>query len=105
MVDIESKRVRWTFVFSILLGILFKILFADFMLGVSYPLFLIAMYLIFLYFFKQEIVLQPSFGWLLLIPMLLLSLTFAIYDHTTFRLINFLLIPCLWILHTMLITK
>ncbi|QOS98275.1 DUF4173 domain-containing protein [Brevibacterium sp. JNUCC-42] len=105
MVDIESKRVRWTFVFSILLGILFKILFADFMLGASYPLFLIAMYLIFLYFFKQEIVLQPSFGWLLLIPMLLLSLTFAIYDHTTFRLINFLLIPCLWILHTMLITN
>lgn len=105
MVDVESKRVRWTFVFSILLGILFKILFADFMLGVSYPLFLIAMYLIFLYFFQQEIVLRPSFGWLLLIPMLLLSLTFAIYDHTTFRLINFLLIPCLWILHTMLITN
>ncbi|RFB35943.1 DUF4173 domain-containing protein [Brevibacillus sp. VP] len=105
MIDVESKRVRWAFIFSILLGILFKMLFTEFMLGVSYPLYLTAMYLIFLYFFQPDVAWQSSFGWFLSIPMFLLSLMFAIYEQPAFRLINFLLIPCLWILHTLLITN
>jgi len=89
---------------SILLGVLFDILFFQKSLGISYLLFVIAFYLAFLVLLRRKITFKFNFGWFLSIPILALSATYLIFSNWIFQTINFILIPVLIIGQTVLIT-
>ncbi|WP_079914507.1 DUF4153 domain-containing protein [Paenibacillus sp. 32352] len=67
--------------------------------GLSYPLFTLCFYLYFYWSIKAV----PERGvrsWLLLLPIGLLSFTYAAFTNALFTVLNALLIPCLIVLHT-----
>ena len=89
---------------SLLLGIVFVILFYDKTLGVSYFIFVILLYTLFLWKLKKDIVFKWSFGWFLTIPILALSLTYFLFLNPTLRVFNYIFIPILIIAQAVLIT-
>ena len=90
---------------SVLLGVLFNILFYKKPLGISYPMFVIAFYVVFLWNLRHKITFKLSFGWLLSIPIIALSFTYFIFSNQIFADLNFLMIPILIIVQTVLITE
>jgi hypothetical protein len=90
---------------SILLGTLFNIFFYKKSLGLSYPMFIIAFYGVFLWNLRYKISFKFSFGWLLSIPIISLSATYFIFSNQIFAVLNFLIIPILIISQTILITE
>ncbi len=89
---------------TFLLGIFFDILFYGKDPGVSYPLFVSAFYAVLFFNCRKNIKVGFSFGWLITIPIIALSLTWAIYSNDIFRALNFLGIPVLIVAQTILIT-
>ncbi|HEX3030202.1 MAG TPA: DUF4173 domain-containing protein [Clostridia bacterium] len=89
---------------TLLLGLLFNILFYGKALGISYPIFVISFYAVLLW--NSRKMLKPKFdiGWLLTIPILALSSTYFIFSNPVFMVLNFLGIPVLIIAQTTLIT-
>lgn len=74
-------------------------------IGISYPIFMIAFYGAFLWNLRHIILFKFSFGWILSIPIIALSLTYLIFSNQIFALLNFLMIPILIIAQTVLITE
>lgn len=96
---------KYLFACSILLGVLFDILFFKKSLGISYVIFVIAFYIVFLWILRHKIVFKFNVGWFLTIPILALSVsTFFIFSNFIFSFINFVFIPLLIIGQTVLIT-
>jgi len=90
---------------SILLGVLFDILFYNKPLGISYPLFVITFYGAFLWNLRSKITFRFNFGWFLTIPIITLSFAFFIFSNQIFSALNFLIIPFLIIAQTILINE
>ena len=90
---------------SVLLGVLFNILFYKKPLGISYPIFVIAFYVVFLWNLRHKIIFKFSFGWVLSIPIIALSFTYFIFSNKIFAAVNFLVIPILIIAQTLLINE
>lgn len=88
---------------SIILGVLFDVLFYKKTLGISYPLFVMAFYLFFGWNLRRKIGFSYSFGWFLGIPILALSSTYLIFSNQLFRVLNFVSIPILVMAQTLLI--
>ncbi len=84
---------------ALVCGIIHYLLFYNKEWGLSYPLFTLCFYLYFYWSVKerQEWRLQSL---LLLLPIGLLSLTYATFTNTLFMVLNTLVIPCLVIVHT-----
>ena len=89
---------------TLLLGILFVILFFENDPGVSIPIFVLAFYALMLTYNRRELSACPVFGWFLALPILLLSLTYFLYDNELFRALNLLALPSLIVLQTLLAT-
>lgn len=89
---------------SLLVGLLFDYLFYGKELGISYPLFVAVVYALFFWRFRGLFKPQPSFEWLLGLPILLLSLTFFLFSNDLFHVLNFMLVPFLFIVQTILLT-
>ncbi|WP_134684835.1 DUF4153 domain-containing protein [Brevibacillus migulae] len=90
---------------SLLAGILFDFLFYGKELGVSYPLFVLAIYGLLCWQLRQYGKLQVTFEWLLTVPIALLSLTFFWYSNGLFHFLNFLLVPFLFVVQSFLVAK
>jgi len=93
---------------SLLLGVVFNLLFYKQPLnpvGISYLIFIIAFYGVFLWNLRNKIVFKLSFGWFLSIPIIALSATYFIFSNHIFAVLNFLIIPILIIAQTTLITE
>jgi hypothetical protein len=90
---------------SIILGILYDVLFFKKSLGISYFLFVIIGYLVFLWLLRSKIECKLTFGWFLTLPILALSSTYFLFSNRIFLSINFLLVPILIIAQTLLITN
>ena len=88
----------------LVLGILFEILFYGKLLGISYPLFILAFYGILLWNLREKITFELNFAWMLSIPILALSFTYFIYSNVIFMILNFIAVPVLIIIQTTLIT-
>jgi len=88
---------------SVFLGVIFDILFYKKALGISYLLFVIAFYLVFLWNLRRKIVLKYDFGWVLSIPIIALSSTYFLFSNQIFAVFNFLIIPILIIAQTILV--
>ena len=102
---VVQKEDIYLIVCSVLLGMLFDILFYKKALGISYPLFVIAFYVAFLWNLRNKIVFRLNFGWFLSIPIIALSSTYFIFSNQIFAALNFLIIPILIIAQTILIAK
>ena len=99
------KKERWLLLlFAFLAGVSFNYLFYGKDLGISYPVFVSVFLGIFWWNTRKMLVVKKSFGWFILIPVFLLSATFAIYSNPVLWILNFLLIPPLVVTHTVLVT-
>jgi len=87
----------------IILGILADYLFYGKRFGISYPLFVIVLYSVFIWRYHNITPFDFSFKWLLSIPVILLSATYCIFDNVVFKMLNFMGIPILVVAQTILI--
>jgi len=100
-----QKEDIYLLISSVVLGLLFDILFYNKTLGISYPLFVIAFYIMFLWNLRRKVKFNYNFGWLLSIPIITLSSTYFIFSNQIFAALNFLIIPILIIAQTVLINE
>ncbi|MBH5319940.1 DUF4173 domain-containing protein [Paenibacillus sp. GSMTC-2017] len=106
-----QKRYGTMWVIALFLGFIGQYLFVDRPAGVSMPLFALGFYALFFYSIKGRIggfdkwKGQSRMGWLLLIPIALLTLTYAIYANEVFRALNWIALPILIVAQTMLLTR
>lgn len=108
VVDREENMVRKQNIFlligSVLLAIVFNILFYDKGLGISYPIFVLAFYGVVIFVLRDRIVFKANFGMLLTIPIIMLSFAYLFFSNEIFMVFNFLMIPVLILMQTLLIT-
>lgn len=97
-------RSRMLLLSTLFLGVAVDILFYDKMLGISYPIFVILFYSLFFWNLRNRLDVRFSFGWLLLIPIFLLSLTYLFFSGTVFYALNFVAVPFLVVVQTLLVT-
>ncbi|WP_219837354.1 DUF4153 domain-containing protein [Paenibacillus sp. R14(2021)] len=96
---------------SLLFGLWSQYLFVWNGLNLSVPLFVAAFYGLFFYAVKGRIggfdqwKGQSKSGWLLSLPVVLLSLTYMIYANELFRALNVILLPALIAAQTVLLTR
>lgn len=102
---VVNKGEIYLLVSSVLLGILFVILFYKKPLGISYLIFAIAFYLVFLGNLRHKIAFKYNFAWFLSIPIIALSSTYFIFSNQIFAALNFIIIPILIIAQTILIIE
>ena len=88
----------------LLLGVLFDVLFYKKALEISYLLFVIAFYVVFLWNLRDKIPLNFVLA-VLSIPIIALSATYFIFSNQILRQLNLLIIPILIIAQTILITQ
>lgn len=100
---VVKKEEIYLLVSSVILGVLFDILFYEKSLGISYPLFVMAFYTVFIGNLRKKIAFKYNFGWFLSIPIIALSSTYFIFSNQIFAGLNFLIIPVLIIAQTILI--
>lgn len=103
--ETRTKDGLYCILFSLLLGIIFDRLFFDKAPGISYPIFIGLCIGFFLWSIRDRIRMEKSFGWFLLIPIALLSLSFAVHTENIFYLLNFLAVPILMIASSILIVN
>ncbi|WP_308460941.1 DUF4153 domain-containing protein [Brevibacillus formosus] len=105
----EQKGLQWLLLGAFGIGILFDWMFYGKGLGISYLLFVIGLYGLFIWQARQRIQLRFSrkqvFDWIWTLPIFLLALTFFLFSNPHFHLFNLVLIPILFMIQTLLITK
>ncbi len=84
---------------AFVLAIAHQYLFYGNLLGVSYPIFVGLLYLYMYYNAKDQMVHSSWFGWMLFGAILLLTLTYALFQNPFFRVLNFVTIPSLFFMH------
>jgi len=100
-----QKEDIYLLISSVVLGLLFDTLFYKKPLGISYPLFVIAFYIVFLGNLRCKVKFKYNFGWFLSIPIITLSATYFTGSNQIFAALNFLIIPILIIAQTVLINE
>ena len=103
--NITAREIRLLAVLSLIAGIVFDYLFYRKAIGVSYLLFVVVFYCLFWVASRRQISFQIGFGWFLFIPIFLLSAAFTIYSNPVLLILNFILIPPLLFLQTMLLVN
>lgn len=90
---------------TLLLGFIFNFLFYGNQFGISYPVFVIAFYVLLFYCMRKSIYFKPDMAWALSIPVFMLSLTYFLHSNFIFDILDFMAIPLLIIAQTVLITQ
>lgn len=93
---------------SLFFGVLFIALLADYLFfdkvfGISIPIHILSIYVVFFWIFRNQLTFSWSFGWFLLVPIFLLSLTSALFSNDFFQVINYLLLPFLIVLQMLMV--
>jgi len=101
-IDGQKKDELMIILSALAAGFIFDYLFYGKELGISYPIYVLVLLSLFWCHTRQNISVKKSFGWYVLIPIFLLSATFAIYSNPVLLVLNFLLIPVLLVVHTVL---
>jgi hypothetical protein len=89
---------------SLFLAVLGDVLFYKKAVGISMPIMVFSTYFLFFRLFRGRLLASERSGWLLLIPIALLSLTFAIFSNPVLLFFNWLGILFLFVVQTKLIT-
>jgi hypothetical protein len=85
---------------AFLCGCLHHLLFYDQDWGISYPIFMLVFYAYFYWAVKERIEIRFDASMMLMIPIVLLSLTYTTFSNGLFIVLNALVIPCLILVHT-----
>jgi hypothetical protein len=102
----KISKSDWIFlVFCLILGIVAEESFLRAEIGVSYLVFTIVFYLVFLWRYRTSSFTHQRFGYLLLICIWLLSASYFFNHVLFFNVLNILVIPGLMIFHLILITS
>jgi hypothetical protein len=88
-----------------LLAVLFDFLFYEKVIGISYPIFWLVFYGLFFLIFREKLTIAKRFEWFLMIPILLLIFTFLLFSSQEFLALNSIIVPMLFIVQTVLLTK
>ncbi|WP_240421059.1 DUF4153 domain-containing protein [Paenibacillus periandrae] len=96
----QSKQQTMLLIGALICGCIHHLLFYDQAWGISYPLFIAVFYMYFYWALKERIVVRLDASFMLLIPIALLSLTYAVFSNTLFMVLNAFAIPCLIFVHT-----
>ncbi|MBU3146938.1 DUF4153 domain-containing protein [Clostridium sp. CF012] len=103
--ETKTKEGLYCLLFSLLIGIIFDRLFIDKAFGISYFIFIGLCIGFFLWSTRDRISLEKSFGWFLLIPIALLSFSFAVHTVEIFYFFNVLTVSFLMVTSSILIVK
>jgi hypothetical protein len=99
--DKDHIRLVWI---ALIVGLVFNYLFYRKPLGISYPIFVLVFYGVFLRLLQKRISYKWDFGWFLTLPILLLSCTYFFFSNRLFFGLNYILIPVLIVVQTILLT-
>ena len=102
--DVSIRQNIFLLITTLLLGILSDVLFFEKPLGISIPIFVLAFYTVFFWNLRGKIKQGISFGWILSIPILLLSSTYLFFLNELFMVLNFVGIPVLIVAQTIIMT-
>ncbi|SFA80456.1 MULTISPECIES: DUF4153 domain-containing protein [unclassified Bacillus (in: firmicutes)] len=104
--EIINRKNSWVFlILCFVVGAMAEISFLHGWVGISYPIFIIFFYSLFLWRFRTKQLTHHRMGTLLLVCIWLLSLTFTLFDNVLFYALNSLLLPLLICVHLVLITS
>ncbi|WP_010245288.1 DUF4153 domain-containing protein [Acetivibrio cellulolyticus] len=103
--NIVKKENIYLLIGSIILAVVYNILFYEKELGISYPIFVLAFYGVLLFTLRDKIVFKINFGTMLTIPIVMLSFAYMFFSNAIFMFFNFLIIPMLIFMQTLLITN
>jgi hypothetical protein len=98
IMNVEQTNVKQQgllLVYALLCGLICDYLFYGKEFGVSYPLFVCVFYALYFWGLRSKLAFHWGFEWLLLIPICLLSLTYALFANPAFQVLNALFIPVL----------
>ncbi|MCG1013325.1 DUF4173 domain-containing protein, partial [Tepidanaerobacter sp. GT38] len=104
-VEIKTSEGLCYLMFSLLLGLAFDRLLIDKAFGISYFIFIGLCIIFFLWSVRDKIKFRKSFGWFLLLPIALLSMSFAVHTNPVFYFFNFLGVPILMVASSILIVN
>lgn len=101
----KIEKIDWLFLLLCLfVGIVAEETFT-YEIGVSYLIFIAAFYLLFFFKFRSFSFTHQRIGYLILLSIWILAISYFLYDTTIFYLLNGLAIPALVIFHLVLITS
>lgn len=103
--DLVTRRNVILLLTSLGLGIIFDIFFYDKPFGISYPLFVGIFYSAVLWSLKDRVSYRVNFGWLLIVPIIALSLNYFIFSNPIFNFLDFVGIPFLVTAQLLLVTN
>ncbi|MFC5471021.1 DUF4153 domain-containing protein [Cohnella suwonensis] len=81
------------------LAVAHQYLFYGHLFGVSYPIFMLLLYAYMFHDRRSHWREETGFGWFLFVVVLLLSLTYALFDNPVFQALDLFAIPSLFFLH------
>lgn len=103
--NLVKKENIYILIGSVILAAIFNILFYRKGLGLSYPIFVLIFYGALMFTLRDKIEFKINFGTVLTIPIVMLSLTYLFFSNWLFLGLNFLIIPMLIVVQTLLITN
>ena len=99
------KREKYLLIlFGLIVGLAFDFLFYNKTLGISYPIFIVLLFIVFFLNIKISNVSVNKKAWILAVPIFLLSTTFWLYSNMVLKVLNYLIIPVLMIVLSILIS-
>ena len=104
-VEVKTKEGLYCLLFSVFIGIVFDRLFIDKAFGIYYFIFIGLCTSLFLWTTRERISRGKSFGWFLLIPIALISFSFAVHTVEIFYFFNILAVSFLMVASSILIVK
>lgn len=96
---IKKNDPKLVLVAAFLLACVHNYLFFGNVPGISYPMFIIVFYLYIITFLKEQLRFHSAPSWSLFIVIIVLSMTFVLFNNPIFYALNFLLIPMLIFIH------
>ncbi|MCJ8008199.1 DUF4153 domain-containing protein [Lederbergia wuyishanensis] len=104
--ELKIEKIDWLFfIMCFLVGIVAEEAFFRGQIGISYIVFIVLFYTIFCYRFRSYPFSHQRLGYLVLIAIWLLAISYYLYDTELFYALNVLIIPALVIFHLVLITS
>ena len=104
--EIKLNKSDWIFLLlCLVLGITAEEAFFRAEIGISYLVFIFMFYTVFFWRFRGFSFSHQRFGYLVLICIWLLSISFFTHINQLFNVLNLLVIPCLVIFHLVLVTS
>lgn len=102
---LANKKNLYLLLGSLALGLLFNFFFFEKPLGLSYPLFMTALYSFLFWNINKKPKLKLDITLLLGISITALSLTYFFFSNPIFAVLNFFMIPILFVAHSLLLTS